>query len=212
MSTASISLPRGGTLRRIPLDDLLTAPGHARRMAPRTTRALADHIAASGLYPPLIVRPSEGGKYEIIDGHHRAVILRKLGVGSARCDVWQVDDISADIYAATLNDLRGRPGGKMRAKRLRRLMNEFGPQRTAQMLALTPASIRQQLAALDPPRKRASPELMLDLRAVTFHLSPADARRLDATLQKCSQGRSRSQALLEAIAAAPDQAQAVGGQ
>ena len=187
--------------RRLPLNDLQPRCGYAGRLTPRMRKALSDHIATAGLYPPLIVRrhPRCSGKYEILDGHHRAEILRSLGSKTARCEVWRLDDEQADLYVATLDVLGGRSDGVERARRLQRLLKRYGQTRTAAMLGATPAGIRQQLAPLKAPTPTEAPKPALALQAVTFHLPPDQAALLAKTLRPLP-GR-RGEALMAAIQA-----------
>ncbi len=197
-----ISKPK---LRRIPLDELLPRPGHPYKLLGGVRKALLTHIADGGLYPPLIVRRHRrrAGKFEIIDGHQRAEILRELGCSDARCEVWSVTDQQAEIYAATLNHLRGRPNAKAGARQLRRLIRRIGESKVRELLALSPAGIRQKLAVLHPPETLCSSVRPAELRPVFFHLPPADARLLEETLRGFGgPTKPRGQRLMAAIRAA----------
>jgi ParB-like chromosome segregation protein Spo0J len=194
-------------LQTIPLGDLLPRVGHPYRLSGRARAAIVAQIASDGLYAPLIVRPlaRPKGKFEILDGHQRADVLRELGYPCARCEVWPIDQARSDIYAVTLNHLRGRPDAKLRARQTRRLINRIGRQRVGELLALTPAAIRQQLAALDPPARptgAGDETSRLDLRPIVFHLPAADARLLENTLRKFGDGtRRRGELLMAALRA-----------
>ncbi len=202
MSNAPRCSHRGPRLRRIALDALLPRRGHANRMVPRVRKALTEHVRNGRLYPPLIVRPCprRSGKFEILDGHHRACILRELGFADARCEVWPIGDEAADLYTAALNHLRGHPNAKGRARQLRGLIRRMGERRVAELLALTPAAMRQQLAPLHVPQEILCTVRPLDLRPVTFHLSPDDAKMLSQTLRSFrGKNRTRADALMGAI-------------
>ena len=191
--------------RRIRLADLIDRPDRATVQPPRVRRTLAEQIARHGCYPPLIVRrhPSEAGKYEILDGHHRAEILRRLGHTSARCEVWPVGEDDAELAAATLNPLRGRQDARRAAARARRLVRHYGRDAAAARLGLTPRALRQRLLAGRRPRRREPPAL--DLHAVVFHLPWADLDRLEQTLRAVGAGTlPRGQALLRAIGGRSD--------
>jgi len=171
-------------------------------MGRRVRRALAERIAAIGLYPPLIVRPL-GDAWEILDGHQRADILRELGTAAARCEVWPVDDEQADICSATLNHLRGRARARDRARSIRGLVRRLGRHRVIGLLGMTPAGIRQQMFLLRPPPPLAPRGGALALTPVTFHLPPRDARTLDAALRRLGHGPAgKAGALLAAVRAA----------
>jgi len=187
--------------RRIPLADVLPRRERPYKLSPRMVKALTAHIAATGLYPPLIVRPLPDldGKFEIIDGHQRAAVLAGLGYSHARCETWALDDDQAEIFAATLNHIRGRPDARLRARQVGRLVRRYGQGRATELLALTPAAIRQHRTVLSRPG-RPSASGGLDLRAVTFHLSAADVQVLERTLRSFGPGSAaRGRRLMAAI-------------
>jgi len=67
--------------RVIPLDDLLPHPLNSNVMPPDLQAKLRAHIKRTGRYPFLVVRPHPdvAGKYQVLDVHHRIVVLRDLG-------------------------------------------------------------------------------------------------------------------------------------
>jgi len=73
----------------------------------------------------LIVRRL-GEDYQIIDGHTRFLILQELSIPEAKCEVWEVDDKTAELYLATLNRLRGTDDTKKRALLMKILKEDFG--------------------------------------------------------------------------------------
>src|SRR5438093_6217138 len=91
--------------RMVSLDDLQPHPFNSNVMPADLREKLKAHIKGTGRYPSVVVRPHPKGqgKYEILDGHHRAEVLRELGHTEARCDVWEVDDHEAKLLLATLN-------------------------------------------------------------------------------------------------------------
>ena len=192
---------RKPTVRRIPLTDLVARPDHANVLTARKRTALGEHIARHGWYPALIVRPHPDlpGKYEILDGHHRKEILDSQGASSARCEVWPAADGDADVLVATLNDLRGRPDGKRRARQVRAMVSRFGRETAAARLGITTRALDQQLAPLTPPRREEGPPA-LDLEAVVFHLSGDEAKLLRRALRAAGAGRlRRGEALMEVV-------------
>lgn len=191
-------------LRRIPLADLLPRSDQPNIVLPRVRKSLAAQISETGLYPPLIVRPlKRRKKFEILDGRQRADILAELGHRDARCELWRVNDHQADALAATLNHLRGRPNAKLLAEQIRGLICRLGHDGTGALLALPPAGIRQRLMALKPPTEVSHSSPGLDLRPVTFHLSPADLELLQQKLRSATTGRGkRAEQLMEIIKAA----------
>ena len=191
-------------IRTIPLADLKTRSGGGK-VSDRVADALAEHIARTGLYPRLIVRPHPRfpGKYELLDGRLRARILREAGATRARCEVWDVGDGQAELLSLTLNSLRSRNGDAgQRARLVRRLARRVGNELTRRWLALTPAGLEQLLAATARP-KPSSAAVRPDVTPVVFHLSSEDAALLEQTLRSfAGPTRKRSDALVRAIRAA----------
>jgi len=197
MPTRKLSTP---VLRTIALDDLVPRRDAANRLSPRVRRAIAEQIADTGLYPPLIVRAHRRkGKFEILDGAQRADILAGLGYAKARCEVWPVGDRRAEIITATINHLRGRPAAEAFARKIRRLLRLLGEQRTGKLLAFSPAAIRQRLMALDRPAPAAELKAV-DLLPVTFHLPAAELASLEKALAVFSDGsQKRGELLMAAV-------------
>ncbi len=194
--------------RRLALADLIGRKGRATVLPARARKALAEHISRHGCYPPVIVRPHprRAGKFEILDGHHRAEILRGLGEKTARCEVWPVDSAEAGVVAATLNRLRGRQDVKRRAGQVGRLVRRFGPEGAAARLGITPTALRQQLAPADTPGHH-EPPAALDLQAVVFHLSAEEVRHLRQALDNAGRRTlGRAKALMKVIGPGPMQA------
>lgn len=67
---------------------------------------LADSIKSRGLIDPIVVRPTDGGKYEIICGHNRTNATKKLGREVILADVREElsdEDAIALFYDSNLN-------------------------------------------------------------------------------------------------------------
>jgi hypothetical protein len=81
-------------------------------------------IARTGRYEPLVVRPCDASPpqgYEIIHGHGRWRVLRELGHEKVACVVWEVTELEALLYAATMNRVRGREVARKRLALLREI-------------------------------------------------------------------------------------------
>jgi len=166
------------TLRWIPLEALEPHPENSNRMPPRLLEKLKAHIRRTGLYEPLVVRPlpapaPEAARFQILNGHHRAAVLRDLGHTHARCDVWKVDDEEARMLLATLNRLEGRDDPGARADLLARLANGRSPQDLAALLPEPPEAIERLLRLAQPPPPPAAPESVTVPRPMTFFLTEA---------------------------------------
>ncbi len=173
-----------GRLERIALDRLRPHPANANVMDEARLEKLAENIRREGDCPPLVVRPhpEEEGCYQLLDGHQRADVLRRLGHGDAVCYVWPCDDRTALVLLATLNRLEGQDDPLKRAELLRELTELASPEELAQLLPESATLIRQSLDLLDLNLD----ELLADLerqteggsgvRAISFVVSAEDER------------------------------------
>ena len=111
-------------------------------------------------------------QYQIVNGHHRAAVLRQLGHTHARCDVWEVDDAEARVLLATLNRLEGRDDPAARAQLVARLA-EGRPAEALARLLPEPADAVERLLALakPPPAPLATEAAQVPARPMTFFLT-----------------------------------------
>jgi site-specific DNA-methyltransferase (adenine-specific) len=80
---------------KISLKDIIVAPGRGRTDFSEIME-LMQSIAAKGLLHPLVVRPLENGKYELLAGERRFRSVTLLGWKEVSCSVKQdVSDLSA---------------------------------------------------------------------------------------------------------------------
>jgi len=171
------------TLRWLPLDRLDSHPENANRMSADHLEKLKGHIARTGRYEPLIVRPTRnerqnsqngqcGTRYQILNGHHRAEVLKALGHTRARCDVWDVDDDEARMLLATLNRLEGRDDPKARARLVAHLATGRSAEDLARLLPEPPDAVERLLRLAEPPPEPAPPDSLAPLpQALVFFLS-----------------------------------------
>jgi len=178
------------TLQWIPLKALEAHPENSNRMPPHLVEKLKRHLARTGRYEPLVVRPlasreSNGNRslmlaasearhsprYQILNGHHRARVLRDLGHTHARCDVWEVDEDEARLLLATLNRLEGRDDPSARAALVARLGEGRSAEDLARLLPEPPDAIERLRKLAEPPPPPADPDAAGPLpRAMTFFL------------------------------------------
>ncbi len=69
---------------------------------------LMDSIKSTGLLNPLIVRPKENGKYEMISGHRRKLALELLGEKEVSVNIKELSDEEATILMVDSNITRER--------------------------------------------------------------------------------------------------------
>lgn len=181
------------------LDCIDDHPDNANVMAEDALDALANHIKRTGRYPPLIVRPhpDHADRFQLLDGHHRAMALRRLDHTEAQCDVWDVDNAAADELLLTLNRLRGEDDPTRRARLLQRMRDRLDLSEMARRLPEDARRIERLIATLSPPPKPAAPPALDGMpqpltffvtsgqrRAVLARLASIDADRTTALLRQ----------------------------
>jgi len=129
--------------------------------------------------PPLIVRPKDDGRYEMLDGHHRKRILRRLNIDEWECDVWKITEREGNVAIASLNTLRGQEDPRLRAQLLAELSTTIPIEQLAQFLPENQAQIEDALkllstdfSALEEAARAASGGGEEHPRAKTFLLYP----------------------------------------
>lgn len=193
----------------IPLEHLHAHPANANVMPETLLAKLQAHIEQTGRCPPLIVRPRECGGYEILDGHHRAIVLRRLGRPQAECEVWpDIDDARATLLLLTLNRLHGEDDPHRRGSLLIELQRHLDEDELVRLLPddlerierLT-ALARETVApaAVTPPDDLPPPPL-----AMTFFLDEWQHARLVKRLRAVDPDRTRALIRLLKLDASPD--------
>ncbi len=184
--------------RMIGLDDLVAHPLNSNVMPPDLQEKLRAHIKRTGRYPFLVVRPhpTEPGRFQVLDGHHRVAILRELGHTEARCDVWDVDDHEAKLLLATLNRLQGQDVPIRRAELIHELLGEMSAEDLAGLLPETDKQLEELHALLEFPadevaafleEQAAEAEKVLP-RVMSFVVSPDQEKVIEQAVELASDG------------------------
>jgi len=184
--------------RQVALDDLVPHPLNSNVMPPEYREKLLTHIRRTGRYPYLVIRahPTEPGKYQVLDGHHRIGVLRELGHSEARCDVWDVDDREAKLLLATLNRLEGQDQPLRRAQLLHELLGEWNAVDLGGLLPETEAEILDLHSLLEFPADEIAEELAAEAEerektlpvVVHFVVSHEQAELIEMAVEKASDG------------------------
>lgn len=181
----------------LPIDRLDSHPANSNVMPKALLDKLAEQIAQTGRYPPVIVRPV-GDRYQILDGHHRVIVLRRLGRDTAQCVVWEVDDTQALLLLATLNRLSGDDDPRKRAALVAKLNASMDVHELARRLPEDAERVRKLLSLhAAPPSPR--PPQPIDQMPVCLHffLLPDQRRAVERVLAE--HGGNRERALLERL-------------
>ena len=151
------------------VDKLVDHPLNANVMPAELLKKLKGHIGRSGRYPALVVRSlgnskdfeDQAGKLQILDGHHRLVVLKELGYRKVRVDNWgDLSDGQAQLLVATLNRLQGRDDPDRRAELLGQLQQslDFSATELAEVLPESQEELEKLLELKDPPAELAEPD------------------------------------------------------
>jgi len=87
---------------------------------------LAQSLLEDGQWNPIIVRPKEGGRYELIVGHYRLQASKEAGLLEIEATVRDLSDEEADLLSLKTNLLRLEMSAKEQGKVLSRMIEKFG--------------------------------------------------------------------------------------
>ena len=93
-----------GAEETIPIEQLhpfVNHPFHVRHDL--EMKELMDSIEESGIIHPILVRPKEGGEYEVISGHRRWEACKELGIKQVPAKVLYLDDDEATVLMVNSN-------------------------------------------------------------------------------------------------------------
>jgi hypothetical protein len=128
-------------------------------------------------------------RYQILNGHHRAQVLRDLGHSRARCDVWEVDDDEARLLLATLNRLEGRDDPSARAHLVSRLAECRSAEDLSRLLPEPPDAVERLLRLAQPPAAPLAPEALEPIaRPMTFFLADEQHALVTEALREVGHG------------------------
>jgi hypothetical protein len=127
--------------------------------------------------------------YQLLNGHHRAEVLRQLGHTHARCDVWVVSDEDALLLLATLNRLEGRDDPAARARLVAKLAGDRSPEDLARLLPEPADAVERLLKLSEPPPEPLTPDAAaLAARPMTFFLTEEQHSLVREALAEAARG------------------------
>lgn len=139
-------------LRDIELDRIVPAAHQPRRHFDEgALRELADSIAAQGVIQPIVLRPTDVGRYEIVAGERRWRAAAMAGLSRIPALVRELDDRTAMAVAVVENIQRADLNPLEEAEALQRLIAECGltHEQLAQALGRSRVTISNLLRILD---------------------------------------------------------------
>lgn len=140
-------------------DVLKRNPQHLK---PATMARLKESVERDGFVAPILVRPINGGRYEVVSGNHRFMAARELGYETVPAVVKEMNDATAQRLALNLNLIHGDPTAEQLAPFLAELDDATLGQihLTEDLLADVErfdAELSARLASLEAPDSIATP-------------------------------------------------------
>ena len=102
-------------LEWIVVDRLDTLKRNPQYLTPAQMEALKASIERDGFVAPILVRPLQGGRFEVISGNHRLMAARELKREKVPCVIVRLDDQAAKRLAVNLNLIHGDPPAELLA-------------------------------------------------------------------------------------------------
>jgi len=126
-ATAPAAPPHGESVREIPVELIDRNPYQTRKRFDEATLAeLADSIKASGVVQPIMVRPQQGGRFQLIAGERRWMASQKAGKKTIPAIARQVSNEQAMEITIIENLQREDLNAMEQAHAYERLGREFG--------------------------------------------------------------------------------------
>ena len=113
---------------------------------PESLQELADSIRAQGVVQPIVVRPREGGRFELIAGERRWRATQLAGLSEIPAVIKDLDDQSAAAVSLIENIQRENLNPLEESRALQRLIDEFSM--THQQVAETVSRSRAMVTNL----------------------------------------------------------------
>ena len=125
---------------------------------PEHVKQLAQSLIEDGQWNPVIVRPKEGGRYELVAGHYRLQATKEAGLQEIEATVRDLSDEETILLSLKTNLLRLDMTAREQGKVLSQMIEEFGwsQSKLAEKLGVSHTWIGMQLkVALDLHEKVA---------------------------------------------------------
>ncbi|MET0047520.1 MAG: ParB/RepB/Spo0J family partition protein [Sedimenticola sp.] len=190
-----VSGTSGENLTSLPVDLIQRGRYQPRRdFNPESLQELADSIAAQGVVQPIVVRPVEGGRYEIIAGERRWRASQQAGLDEIPVVIRDVPDQTAMAMGLIENIQRDDLNPLEEATALHRLLNEFEltHQQIAQAVGKSRTTVTNLLRLLDLNEdvKKFIEERRLEMGHARALLGLKDEAQSKAARQVVAQGLS----------------------
>lgn len=141
-----------GDLLELPVESLVRNPYQPRKdFDAGAMQELADSIARHGVLSPLLVRPDEGARYQLIAGERRWLAAREAGLAVVPCQVRHYTDQQVYETAMEENLKREDLNPLEQAQAFRRYLEEFSStiDQLASRLSMSRSAVSNLLRLLD---------------------------------------------------------------
>ena len=204
MSVQTVSSPATQTVVSLSLRRLSPHPANPNRMSDAAFNKLVKHIERTGQYEPIIVRkhPVRKNAFQILNGHHRARALSRLGHSRADCVVFAADDAQSLVYIATLNKLTGRDNAQKKSRLIEQLCKHYNSKDLSRMLPESRTAIEKLdcLARQQPlPKPKCQTPFLVPM---TFFVTEPQHRLISEAFEKAARENeqgSRTEKRLRAL-------------
>ena len=131
----------------IPISQLREASWNPNGMDEEMTDRLMESLGRFGVVENLVVRPVDGGSYEVVSGNQRLRALKEAGRTELPCVVVDLEDAQSRLLAQALNRIQGEDDLGLKAEMVRQMLQSIPP---AEVLSILPESAEslQALASL----------------------------------------------------------------
>ncbi len=135
-------------------------PWNPNRMSAEVAKKLAAEIKKGGMILPVVVRPIHEQvvagqecpaplQYQIIDGEHRWLAARELGMESVPAVVVELSESEARLKTIQLNRLKGEDDAELLARLLRELNLDLGLEEMLARLPFDRVELEQTMELVD---------------------------------------------------------------
>jgi ParB family transcriptional regulator, chromosome partitioning protein len=187
--------PAGKVVDTLPLDQIQRGRFQPRRdFNPDRLQELADSIAAQGVVQPIVVRPIDTDRYEIIAGERRWRAAQQAGLSDIPAVIRDVPDKKAMAMGLIENIQRDDLNPLEEASALHRLLEEFEltHQQIAQGIGKSRTTVTNllRLLELNSDVKQFIEERRIEMGHARALLGLQDQAQSDAARQVVAQGLS----------------------
>lgn len=143
-------------VREVPVDSIEPNPYQPRdSINPQALQELEESLKTSGLLQPIVVRPSDGGRFQLIAGERRWRAAQALGWNEISAMVREVDDQTLLTLALVENLQRDALSPIDEARGYQKLLEEFGLSQSdvGEMVGRDRTTVANSIRLLSLPRQ-----------------------------------------------------------